>query len=135
MAKIYLDGENIVRGRLASYAAKEALKGNDVFVLNCEKVLISGTEAEIINDFKTLRRMNTIKPEKGPFLSRTPERIVKRCVRGMVPDFRRARGKVAINKVKCYVGIPDEFKKEKLIKIKSNIPKKYITVGKLSRLA
>ena len=133
MAKIFIDAENSVRGRIASYAAKQALLGNDVIVLNSEKALISGNAAKNIEDFKKLRGLNLINPGKGPFISRNPEKIMKRCIRGMLPDFRTGRGREAWKKVRCYVGIPEEFKKEKLIKIEIKIPRKNITINDLSK--
>ena len=43
MIKI-IDGKNTVLGRLASFAAKEALKGEEIVVLNCEQVIITGNK-------------------------------------------------------------------------------------------
>jgi large subunit ribosomal protein L13 len=134
MAKIFIDAENGVMGRVASYAAKQALQGNEVVIVNSEKALISGNNTTIIQEFKELRRLNTNKPEKGPFISRVPEKIMKRCVRGMIPDYRLGRGKIAFHKIKTYDGIPEEFKKEKMMKFEARVPKKYITIEELGRL-
>ena len=64
MAKIFIDAENSVRGRVASYAAKQALGGNEIIVLNSEKALISGDSAMNVADFKFTRQLNSIKPTK-----------------------------------------------------------------------
>jgi len=133
--KIFIDAENVVRGRVASLAAKKALQGLEVNVVNSEKSIISGTEKNIIKEFKELRALNLNKPEKGPFLSKNTEKIMKRCIRGMLPDFRIGRGREAWKRIKCYNGIPEEFKKEKLIKIKEKSPKKIMTLGLLSKRA
>ncbi len=133
--KIFLDAEGSARGRIASVAAKEALGGNEVFVLNSEKAIISGNKYMNIEDFKSLRRLNTMKPEKGPFFSKNPEKIMKRAIRGMLPDFRVGRGREAWKKIKCYVGIPEEFKKEKLTKIKGKSPLRQINIAELSKRA
>jgi len=137
MAKIYVDSEGSAMGRVASFVAKNALQGNEVFVLNSEKAVISGRAEKTIGDFKFLRQLNTIKPEKGPFFSKTPDRIMKRTIRGMLPDYRVGRGRVAWKKIKTYVGIPAEFSKEKLIKLteKKDELKKAITISELSRKA
>jgi len=135
MAKIFLDAENVVRGRVASLAAKKALQGNEVVVVNSEKALVSGTNRNIIMEFKELRALNLNKPEKGPFVSKNPEKIMKRCIRGMLPDYRIGRGRIAWKGIRCYVGIPEEFKKEKLVKINEKAPKKFMTVGMLSKRA
>ena len=40
----------------------------------------------------------------------------------MLPDHRKGQGKEALKRIKCYEGMPDEFKDEKMIKV--NAPKK-----------
>lgn len=135
MAKIIIDAENAIRGRVASFAAKSALQGNEVIVINSEKALISGDPQMNIADFKFIRDLNTINPTKGPFLSRDPEKMMKRTIRGMLPDFRVGRGKEAFRRIKCYVGAPEEFKKEKAVKIKTNTTKKSMTIKDLSERA
>lgn len=135
MAKIFIDAEGAVRGRVASFAAKQALQGNEIFVLNSEKAVISGDPYMNIEDFKEHRRINTNKPEKGPFFSKDSEKIMKRCIRGMLPDYRVGRGREAWKRIKCYIGIPEEFSKEKLTKIETKAPLKQMTIEKLSKLA
>ena len=53
--KIY-NGENMLLGRLASRVAKDALLGEEVKVINCDKVIVSGKKvqvfATILNFFK-----------------------------------------------------------------------------------
>jgi large subunit ribosomal protein L13 len=133
--KIFIDAEGAIRGRIASFAAKQALQGNEIFILNSEKAIISGSPYMNIQDFKELRKLNSMKPEKGPFFSKSPERMMKRCIRGMLPDYRVGRGREAWKKIKCYAGLPEEFKKEKAIKIKTSEPPKHMTIEKLGRLA
>ena len=134
MEKIYVDAEGCQRGRLGSYVAKQALLGYELIVVNCEKAIVSGREPRTITDFRFKKAINVMNPEKGPFYSRSPEKMMKRTIRGMVPDFRLGRGKVAMSHVKCYIGIPDEFKKEKFIKIPCKTPFSSITLKKLGKL-
>ena len=42
-----IDGENATLGRLASYVAKQALKGENIAILNCDKIIITGNKANI----------------------------------------------------------------------------------------
>ena len=42
--KLIIDGQGARLGRLASYVAKQSLKGDEVVVLNCEEVIISGNK-------------------------------------------------------------------------------------------
>jgi large subunit ribosomal protein L13 len=135
MAKIIIDAENTARGRVASIAAKEALGGNEVIIINSEKALISGRDADIINDFKARRALNTINPGKGPYFSKSTEKIMKKTIRGMLPDFRVGRGRDAWKKIRCYNGVPAELKNEKATKLKFKVPAKNIDLAELSRRA
>ena len=50
-----IDGKNTVLGRLASFAAKEALKGEEIKIINCEQVIITGNKEFIESDLKQKR--------------------------------------------------------------------------------
>ena len=113
MTKI-IDGKNAVMGRLASYAAKEALKGEEIVILNCEDVIITGNRENIKEEFEA-QRGRVGHGQRGPKHIKTSERIVKRVIRGMLPNFRWGRGREAYKRIKCYVGIPKEFEKSKKI--------------------
>ncbi len=135
--KIFIDASGTAMGRVASLAAKNALSGNEVVILNSEKAIISGRPEKTIDDFKFMRQLNTLKPGKGPLISKGAERIMKRAVRGMIPDYRLGRGKIAWKKVRTYLGIPEEFAKENFVKAdkhESSI-KKSISLADLSRRA
>jgi ribosomal protein uL13 len=133
--KLFIDAENAVLGRMNSFVAKQALLGKEIYVLNCEKAVISGNKTVNIAHLKLKRSINSQKPRKGPFFSKDSEKIVKRAIRGMLPDWRNGRGKEAFKRIKCYNSIPEEFKKEKLIKIKTKLPPKIMSVQELSNKA
>ncbi len=109
-----IDGKNAVLGRLASYVAKEALKGEEVAIINCEQIIITGNKKNIKEELEE-KRGRVGSTEKGPKVSRTSEKIVKRAIRGMLPNYRTGRGRVAFKKIKCYVGLPKEFEEGKKI--------------------
>jgi len=113
MTKI-IDGKNAVLGRLASYAAKEALKGEEIIILNCEEVIITGNKKNIEKGFDA-KRSRVGHSQKGPRHSKSSEKMVKRTIRGMLPDHREGRGKIAFKKIRCYVGVPKEFQESKKI--------------------
>jgi large subunit ribosomal protein L13 len=130
-----IDASNLILGRLATYVAKQALLGNDVKVINCEKAVISGRKEVVFADF--LHRMSMGSPRKGPYVHRMPDKIVRRAIRGMLP-FKKSRGKEAYKKVLCYYGVPEELKNQKAITIESaNITKlptlKYVDIYTLSK--
>ena len=70
-----IDGTEAVLGRLASYASKQALQGEEIVVVNCEKVIITGKRKSIEKDFDE-KRSRVGSSQKGPKISRLPERIV-----------------------------------------------------------
>jgi large subunit ribosomal protein L13 len=127
-----IDGKNAIMGRLASYTAKEALKGEEIAIVNCEQIIITGNREFIERDFQE-KRERVGSGQKGPKVSRTSEKIVKRAIRGMLPDHRLGRGKEAFKRIKCYVGIPPEFKDSKKIAFNSEDKLKYIRVKELTK--
>ena len=117
MKEIVIDAKDKIAGRLASFVAKELLKGNKVVVVNVEKAIISGDREDIIEEFK--RRRERGDPYKGPFYPRYPDEIFRRMVRGMLP-YKKYRGKIALKNLKIFYGIPEEYKDKIMdVKIKS----------------
>lgn len=110
---LIVDGKNAILGRLASYAAKQLLLGKEIAIVNSEKIVVSGNSRSIIEEYKEMRRRGG-SSLRGPFFPKKPEIIVKRTIRGMLPH-KRGRGEEALKRVKCYEGIPEEFKDSKKI--------------------
>ena len=109
--KIVIDGKNAILGRLASYAAKQALLGKEIAIVNCNEVVISGKPKSVISEYKKTRQRGGASL-KGPFFPRNPERIVKRTVRGML-SYKQGRGRNALKKIRCYNEIPSEYEESK----------------------
>ncbi len=127
-----IDGKNAVLGRLATYVAKEALKGEEIKIVNCEQVIITGNREFIEKDFIQKRsRVGT--RQIGPKVSRTSEKIVKRAIRGMLPDHRVGRGREAFKRIICYTGLPEELRDVKKITFNHEDKLKYIQVKKISK--
>ncbi len=113
MEKVYFDGAGAVVGRLGSLVAKELLKGKSVVVINSEKAVISGKREDIVRKIRILRQKGS-SSQKGPKISKLPDRLLKRMIRGMLP-WDKQRGKQAYKRLRCYVGeieITDEEKKK-----------------------
>ncbi len=127
-----IDGKGAILGRLASYTAKEALKGEEIVILNCDQVIITGNKRNIEKEYKE-KRSRVGSSQKGPKHPKSSEKIVKRTIRGMLPEHRFGRGKQAFKKIKCYVGIPKEFENSKTIKAGKEKPNKFINVKKISK--
>jgi len=110
-----IDGTNLILGRLASIVAKRALLGDEIVIVNCDKVVITGTKDNVFEEYKV--KTNRGNPFKGPFFPKIPDRIVRRTIRSMLP-YRKPRGREAYKRVMCYLGIPKKYEKEKLETIK-----------------
>ena len=115
-----IDGKDAVLGRLASYVAKELLKGEEIAVVNCAEAIITGNKKMIQEKFheKSKRHGSS---QKGPTHHKTSEKIVKRTIRGMLPDYRGGKGRDAFKRVKCYNQVPIEFKEKEMIQLKQGL--------------
>ncbi len=89
--ELIIDAKDAVAGRLASFVAKEALKGKKVVIVNAEKAIITGNREKIIEKYRQLRDMGSTSM-KTPRIPRLPDRFLKRIIRGMLPH-KKARGK------------------------------------------
>lgn len=130
-----IDAKNMILGRLAAFAAKQALQGKEINIFNCESAIISGKKKDILRRYKM--KMERGHPYHGPFYPRTANRLVRRTIRGMLP-FKQARGVEAYKRIKCFIGVPEEFKKEKMEDVKGANAEKlkdigYINVRELCR--
>ncbi len=105
-----IDGQNLILGRMASIVAKRLLLGEDIAIVNSEKVVVSGKKKSIIEKHKNRLKIRTrTNPRRGPFHPRTPDKFVRRTIRGMLP-WKTNRGEAVYKRLRCYLGIPDEFK-------------------------
>ena len=103
---IVVNAEEQILGRVGTFVAKNALLGEEVRVVNCEKAVMSGKKSHIVAAYKRKREMGI--PAKGPFIPRTPEQFVKRPFRGMLP-YKQPKGRDAFKRILCYRGVPKEF--------------------------
>lgn len=110
MEERVIDAKDAIVGRIATVAAKAALLGDKVSIINCEKAVISGTKKRVFEREEQKRKRGI--PAKGPFVSRLPDRFVRRIIRGMLP-YKQSKGSVAYKNIMCYRGIPEEFKDKK----------------------
>ena len=133
--KIY-NGDGMILGRLATLVAKDTLLGEEVKVVNCEKIIVSGKKEKTFANEKQKRARKGY-PLKSAKLSRLSDRFVRRTIRGMLP-WKQSRGKEAFKRVMCYRGIPEGIAEGDLITLKkaaaSKLPTlRYITVGEICK--
>ena len=127
-----IDVDGAILGRICTNVAKRLLDGEEIAIINSEKVLITGKKFAVKNEYKKKRELGTYR--KGPFFPRMPDKLLKRSVRGMIP-YQTPHGRAAYKKLKCYIGIPKEFEGKKIEKIKDadKQPIEYISVGDLAK--
>ena len=133
---VVIDASNLVLGRLASFAAKRALQGEEVVVFNVENAVISGTKANIVEEAMRRLKTRTLAAQfKAPTHPRRPDTYVRRVIRGMMPR-KKPKGRNALRRVRVYIGVPEEYQGKVTVKIPeadaSKLRCKYITVGELS---
>lgn len=114
-----INAEGYILGRLCTFAAKKALLGEKVIVVNAEKAVISGKRDVILREeLQKLEIRNLGNPLRGPFHQKRPDKFVRRSIRGMLP-WKKPRGREAFKRVMVYIGIPEEeIKKRHDIDIK-----------------
>ena len=127
-----IDASGAVLGRMASIVAKRLLNGEEIAIVNSEKAIITGDEQSIKEEYKNKREIGT--QRKGPFFPRMPHLIVKRTVRGMLP-YQQPKGRQALKRLKCYIGVPEEYKdaEKERVGLPEKKPYKYMTIEELSR--
>lgn len=108
MTKI-IDGKNAVLGRLATAIAKQLLKGEEIIILNAEKIIITGSPKQIVGKYLARRRIGSA--HHGPFFPKKSNLIVRRTIRGMLPKSRK--GINALKKLRVHESIPKEFEGKK----------------------
>ena len=130
---IIYDAENQILGRICTRIAKDLLNGEKVFVVNCEKAVISGNPKYIQK--KYLEKIWRGDVKHGPFFPKTPDGIFRRTVRGMLP-WHKAKGRKAYKNLKVFIGLPEEFKNKELKKVNeadaSKLKTKFMTLEEIS---
>eukprot|EP00339_Tiarina_fusa_P019185 CAMPEP_0117033450 /NCGR_PEP_ID=MMETSP0472-20121206/23899_1 /TAXON_ID=693140 ORGANISM="Tiarina fusus, Strain LIS" /NCGR_SAMPLE_ID=MMETSP0472 /ASSEMBLY_ACC=CAM_ASM_000603 /LENGTH=201 /DNA_ID=CAMNT_0004742369 /DNA_START=72 /DNA_END=677 /DNA_ORIENTATION=+ len=110
-----IDGRDHLLGRLASVVAKELLAGQQVVIVRCDEMVISGSLVRNRVKYAQFRkkRMNT-NPNRGPFHFKSPALMVWRTIRGMLHQ-KTARGQEALGRLSTFDGIPAPYDKQKRV--------------------
>ncbi len=111
LSEVIVSAEGLVLGRMCSKIAKRLLNGEQIIIVNAEKAIISGKKKSKVAEAKEFLDVGA--PERGPFHSRRPDRIVRKTVRGMLP-WPQPKAKTAYKRLKVFMGIPKELKDQKI---------------------
>ena len=107
----YVDATGQIAGRMCSNVAKLLLLGDSVVIINAEKTLFSGQRGSVMQGwFDYLKIASVVHPKHGPFHARTPEGILTRMIRGMIPR-SKPKGISAIRRLRVYSGYPKQYAK------------------------
>lgn len=133
----YVDASGQIAGRLCSKVAKLLLVGNSVVVVNAEKALFSGSRSNVMFDFfERLKIASVVHPKHGPFHPRTPEGILTRMVRGMIPRSKPS-GLAALRRLRVYVEVPERYAKvtfDSFVEAKARKPLAYyVPLGEVAQ--
>lgn len=126
-----INGKEKKLGRLSSEAVKNAMKGEEVKIINAEEVKITGRKQKTIEKYrKKFNLRDPGNPEKSPkMVSRRPDLFVKKVIKGMIPTEKR-KGKKAQKKIKVYTRNPKDLETKEP---KEKIDTKHIKVKKLCK--
>ena len=133
-----IDAEGLVLGRLASSISKRLLDGEEIVIVNAEKIIISGNKDFIYARYKQrVDRASISNPRVlGPKYPRRPDDIFRRTVHGMLP-YRKPHGRTAYKNLKVNVGIPKELEGQEITIVEEAQPKnitKSMQLGTVSKL-
>lgn len=128
---VIVDAGGSAAGRVASYAAKQALLGKTLAIVNCDNAIITGNRGTSILEFREMRQRGG-HSLKGPFYPKHPERIMKRMVRGML-KYTRGRGEAALNRVRCFNNTPKEYESAKKVSLIRELKGSSTTLNDLSK--
>jgi len=136
---IVVDTTNHIAGRLSSHVAKLLIQGNRVTLVNCEKIMYSGTRDNLINEYKAFLEINSIiHPKHGPVHYRRPDTIISKMIRGMLPYEGKPSGVAAFKRLRAHIGSPKEIKSLEKIQFEKALIRKaasnYTTMGALCRV-
>jgi len=128
---LIINAKNQILGRMCSEIAHKLLTDSEkIIVVNCRDTVISGREKNILSRFdERTERKGKSNPRNNPKYPKYPDKIVKYSVRGMLP--RNARGLSALRRLKAYIDVPEEHKKDLTKEV--SVPKiSYMTLEQIS---
>ena len=127
-----IDARDAIVGRLSSYAAKQLMNGESINIINADRAIITGDPVAIEGKFKERRERGS--PQHGPFYPKSPDMILRRTIRGMLP-YKQPKGRNAFRKLRVYSGAPEDVKGDKMMFAEKQKPIecRFIRLGDLSK--
>ena len=110
-----VDAKGLVAGRLASKIAKKLINGESIIIINGDAAVVVGNESAIMPKFR--QRVDAAvksNPHYGPKYDRIPSKILRRMVKGMLPNKKRTAERL-IDNLKVYNDNPKNLEKAETI--------------------
>ena len=104
MTQTIIDAKGLILGRYASFAAKQAILGNEVIIINASQSIISGRKSVLFERLRQKKAMGS-NIRKGPYIPLRSDSYVKRSIRGMIP-YKTAKGREALSRIRVYTHNP-----------------------------
>ncbi|VVB99871.1 50S ribosomal protein L13 [uncultured archaeon] len=102
-------------------------------IVNAEKAVVLGSMASAKGNFLSRRHQkNTRNPEESPHWPRTPNLLLRRIIRGMLP-WSSKRGRDAYHRLKVSVGAPAEGKTTVIKEASAAAKHGYFTLGEFCK--
>ncbi|MDY6777029.1 MAG: 50S ribosomal protein L13 [Candidatus Nanohaloarchaea archaeon] len=98
-----IDAKDHILGRLSTHVVSALKEGEEVTVINADKAIIKGDPEEIKERYK--EKYEAGSRDRGPFFPKSPDRIVKRTVKGMLP--KNNEGREMLGNLTVYKGTPE----------------------------
>lgn len=129
--RVVVDGRGHLLGRLASTVAKELLLGQEVVVVRCEELNISGNHHRNKQKWseRANRKSNTNPRRGGSWTFRAPSKLFWKAVRGMLPH-KTERGAEALGRLKVFEGIPAPYDKVKRVVVPAALRVTHLKPGR-----
>lgn len=130
-----IDGTDAVLGRLATAVAERILEGEEIVVINAEKILVTGKKETVFARYKFKDNLGEATSRKGPFYPRRADLMFKNAVKGMIP-WKKTTGREAYRRLTVFVSAPEQYNgvsTEKPEQAMKKIGCKYVTLGAVSK--
>lgn len=124
-----IDGSDHVLGRLSTSVVEALKDGEDVEIYNADRVIVTGRPDDIIQKYRGKYERGS--KGEGPKFPKAADRMVRRTVRGMLPDSKQ--GRQMYERLQVYTTEPDgdavEFEDDKVKSLKGG---NFLRMGEIS---
>jgi len=124
-----IDGSDHILGRLSTSVVEALKDGEDVEIYNADRVIVTGRPDDIIQKYRGKYERGS--KEHGPKYPKAPDRMVRRTVRGMLPDSKQ--GRKMYERLQVYTTEPGddavEFEEDKVKSLKGG---NFLRMGAIS---